>query len=103
MSKTFENIVLGAITVGLAVAVAILNSEMPNNQSGSGNKDIGQVKRKIKKNYVHADDEGIADEYREDVFVGIYNRNLTYIEVNAMDEDHEALYAYNEKMYKRYL
>ena len=103
MNKTTENIILGAVAAGLALAVAMLNNEMPTNRSHGGDEDIDNVKRIIKKAYKKADDEDIDDDYREDVFVGVYNRNLTYIEVNAMEGDHEELYAYNDKMYKRYL
>lgn len=103
MNKTTENIILSGIAAGLALAVMILNSDIPTNRSHGGDEDIDNVKRIIKKSYKHADDEDISDDYREDVFVGVYNRNLTYIEVNAMEGDHEELYAYNEKMYKRYL
>lgn len=105
MDKSFENFVLGVVTVGLALAVTVINSELSNGYHGSngGGMDPSDVKDYIKSKYKEAARGDIDEEYRNDVFVGIYNRNSTFIEQNAAPEDHADLWAYNEKLYDRYI
>lgn len=104
MNKTFENVLLGAIVVGLTAAVAILQSEGVNintNTTSSEPLDFDDIKKYIKKKYKHIDDD-LDEDQRNDIYVGVFNRNCTYIEENAAEEDQQALYDYNERLYDRY-
>lgn len=103
MDKTFEKFVMATITAGLALATAIINSELPTATQGDQDMDPSDVKAYVKGKYKAAARGEIDDEYREDVFVGIFNRCSTYIEQNAAPEDHADLWAYNEKLYNRYI
>jgi len=104
MNKTFENVLLGVITIGLTAAVAILQSEVGftgTSRTNDGPLDSDDIKKHIKKKYKQID-EDLDEEHRNDVYVGVFNRNSTYIEENAAEEDQQALYDYNERLYNRY-
>lgn len=103
MNKTFENVILGAVVIGLTAAVALLQTagNTSSFSSTSESLDPDDIKDYIRKKYRQIDDD-IDEEHREDVYVGVFNRNGTYIEENAAEEDQEALYKYNERLYNRY-
>lgn len=105
MNKTTENVVLGALVVGLLAAVTILTGGSdfryaPESKADSDESD--DIREMIKTKFRHAA-RNIDEEYREDVFVGIFNRNCDYIEANASVEDQQELYDFNEEMYNLYL